>query len=397
MSAAQPGIGPAPLPRTQLATKPTLPASRLPSESPGRPAAKLAEVVICALVPILLLYEATIGQALGRNPDGWHYGIDFHHVWRAGHAVLSGASPYVTPNSLLALRGHDIHAFVYPAPLALAAAPFGALPYGIAAGIYTAILLASLVLGLRLLGVRDWRCFGVAFLSVPVFTALSLGTLTPLLFVATAAAWRYRDRKWAPAMAVAAVLVIKLFLWPLVLWLFLTRRKTAALLSVGIAAGSTIISWWIIGFAGFHAYPSLLHALSQVEYDTSYSVSALAHSLGVGNSAAYAIAAAAGIAIIAMLVRITRRDPESPFALSLAIAAGLALTPILWLHYFALLIVPLALARPRLSALWFLPLAFWTTPWQLADGHAWRIALTAAVTAALLLAARGRPSVGAAT
>jgi hypothetical protein len=41
----------------------------------------------------------------------------------------------------------------------------------------------------------------------------------------------------------------------------------------------------------------------------------------------------------------------------LAIAAALAFSPIVWLHYFAFLLVPIALVRPRLSLLWFLPLA----------------------------------------
>lgn len=352
------------------------------------PATTLAKLLVCACLPILFLYEALIGQALGRGPAGWHYAIDFHPVWRAGRAVLSGVSPYVAPDSLLTLRVGEIHAFVYPAPLALVAAPLGSLPYGVAAGIYMAVLLASLGLGLWLLGVRDWRCFGVAFLSMPVYTALSLGTLTPLLFLGTAAAWRYRDRRWVAAVAVAAVVVIKIFLWPLVLWLFLTRRKAAALLSLAIAATASALSWWILGFAGFRAFPSLLRTLSRVEYSASYSISALAHSLGLGTSAAYAIAAAPGIAAVAMLATVARRNPESPLALSLGIAAGLATTPILWLHYLALLYVPLALARPRLSPLWFLPLAFWATPSQDSHGDTWRIALALLVAVLVVLGTR---------
>ncbi|MGH7342691.1 MAG: hypothetical protein ACREKH_19575, partial [Candidatus Rokuibacteriota bacterium] len=56
---------------------------------------------------------------------------------------------------------------------------------------------------------------------------------------------------------------------------------------------------------------------------------------------------------------------------------GLVLTPILWLHYLVLLVVPIALARPRLSALWFVPLALtvfealdWYRGWPRADGPA---------------------------
>ena len=44
---------------------------------------------------------------------------------------------------------------------------------------------------------------------------------------------------------------------------------------------------------------------------------------------------------------------------TLAIAAALTISPIVWLDYFALAALPLAIARPRLSWIWFLPLATW--------------------------------------
>lgn len=41
---------------------------------------------------------------------------------------------------------------------------------------------------------------------------------------------------------------------------------------------------------------------------------------------------------------------------ALAIAAALALSPIVWLDFYALAAIPLAVARPRLSPIWILPL-----------------------------------------
>ena len=43
---------------------------------------------------------------------------------------------------------------------------------------------------------------------------------------------------------------------------------------------------------------------------------------------------------------------------TLTLAAALCASPIVWVHYFLLLLVPLALIRPRLSLLWFVPFAF---------------------------------------
>ena len=44
---------------------------------------------------------------------------------------------------------------------------------------------------------------------------------------------------------------------------------------------------------------------------------------------------------------------------ALAVGAALVLSPIAWLDYYALAALPLAVVRPRLSAIWFLPLVTW--------------------------------------
>ena len=65
----------------------------------------------------------------------------------------------------------------------------------------------------------------------------------------------------------------------------------------------------------------------------------------------------------------------------IAVVGALLATPVLWLHYLDLLFVPIALARPRLSAIWFAPLAFWITPLAHSGGSIWRICLVLAVSA----------------
>jgi hypothetical protein len=58
-------------------------------------------------------------------------------------------------------------------------------------------------------------------------------------------------------------------------------------------------------------------------------------------------------------------------------------TPIVQLHYFALLIVPLALVRPQLGVVWALPLSMWlcvvNPPWQIAVALALATAMVTAV------------------
>ena len=103
-----------------------------------------------------------------------------------------------------------------------------------------------------------------------------------------------------------------------------------------------------------------------------------------------------GLALLAGVVAIARRDGGDRAAFSLAIVAAIALTPIVWLHYFALLVVPLALARPKLSWAWGLMWVFWLIPAQENGGDIWRILLAtgvvgAVVTLTLSASTRQRP------
>ena len=65
--------------------------------------------------------------------------------------------------------------------------------------------------------------------------------------------------------------------------------------------------------------------------------------------------------------------------------SALAATPLLWLHYLLLLYVPIALYRPRLAPLWFLPLVLWLTPEAHSQGVTWRIAFALAVVGVVAL------------
>jgi hypothetical protein len=87
--------------------------------------------------------------------------------------------------------------------------------------------------------------------------------------------------------------------------------------------------------------------------------------MGAPSILARAIWLALGFGLLAAVVVVGRRGGERS-AFILAIAAALALTPIVWLHYFALLLVVVASAQPRLGVAWFVPLAMILTP---GSGH----------------------------
>jgi hypothetical protein len=103
------------------------------------------------------------------------------------------------------------------------------------------------------------------------------------------------------------------------------------------------------------------------------------------------LALLAAAAWVARDERRTVRDRDVA-ALTLALAAALAASPIVWVHYFLLLLVPLALARPHLSLLWFVPFAFQPlgeAAWPAGDARKLGLALVA--TLVILGAAVIRP------
>jgi hypothetical protein len=292
---------------------------------------------------------------------GWHTvprtPVDFHIFWTAGHRYLERHSPYGTSLS---------EAFVYPPPAALLFTPLAVLPYHVAAALFLLLSLASVVAALRLAGVRDKRLYAAAFLSPAVLTALTIGTITPLLMLSLAAVWRFRNRRGV-AVAAAMLIVLKLFLWPVLVWLLVTRRVRAALEAVALTALLTLVSWAWIGFADFRRYPSILEQLVAGEAVRSYAVSR-------GRLAELLVAGA----VVAALWLARGRGERG--LLGVAIVGALIASPIVWLHYFALLTVVAAVSSAPFGY-WLAPALLWATPTQGTSGEAWRLLVAVGVCA----------------
>jgi hypothetical protein len=253
----------------------------------------------------------------------------------------------------------------------LAALPLSLLPYHLAGLLFTALSVAALILALRILGVRDWRCFALAFTSWPVLLGLRLGSLGPLLVLGLATAWRHRNRLLAPAAACASVIAAKLFPWLLLGWLVLTRRFR--LLGATIVAGASLVcvAWAAIGFAGLSAYPRMLSNLAFVEAPTGVSpVSALLAAASPWRIAVF-LALAAALVLMVYAGLLARRFDGDQRAFGIAITAALIASPVVWPHYLILLFVPIALISPRLSAIWYVPLLAWIAPIAQTRGHVW--------------------------
>ena len=300
----------------------------------------VASVVFFAVLPVLVL-----GIGLRKVLAGGNLGLDFRgELYPEAQFVLHGANPFPSPDAVL--DGSDR---IYPIPAALLVSPLTVLPVVIATYVWCLVSLVALAATLRVLGVTDWRVYGIVALWPPTIAELQTGNLTILLALLVALAWKLRERPFAPGVAIGLAVALKLFLWPLGVWLLARRRFRSAAVAAGMAVAGTLL---VLPFESLTSYVDLMGRMKTAYGLSSYNLVGLLSQAGVSNRRFVdLVACSIGLAVLALAAY--RRS------LPLTVAASLLLSPIVWLHYFVLLIIPLALRWPRFASAWAIPLLFW--------------------------------------
>jgi hypothetical protein len=366
---------------------------RSPTRAPGgaggliRAARTLLPPVIFGLVPLALttLYLVLVVRR-------GVFGYDFQHsFWPAARAVLHGENPYPPLDAHVLSKRTS---FVYPPLLAIVIAPFGLLPVGVATVIAVLFVFASLPATLWVLGVRDWRCYALSLASPPMLACLQTAAISAPLALMLALAWRRRASGWATPAWIVVMIAAKLFLWPLLVWLVIVRGVRCALLTAS-AAAIAVVAPWLLGFPGAQEYPRLLAMLEDIEGSHAYTPSSLALSLGAGSRLAEATSLVAGGAVLLLAVSMRNRPDADRKVFTLVLFAALLLSPIVWAHYLLVLLPAMAIARPRLALVWFVPLAFrWAgDTWLMPSTREFTVALLVmALTTVLALRTRATPN-----
>lgn len=350
-----------------------------PEDGRGRPGASL---LTAALVLVAVMWTlAFVGLSLAEDLLAWD--VRFAYL-PAAEALLDGRSPYPELDDPIL---EDQKGYVYPPQLVVALIPLTPLPVDVVAVLVTCLLLTLVALTLGILGVRDLRCYAAAFLWMPTTSAVLLGNVSIPLAFALAVAWRYRETLWRPAVAVGLAVSAKLLLWPVLVWMAATRRLRAAALAAVAGTVVTLAAWAAIGFDGLRTYPDLLERLSEIQAERSYSLVGMVATLGLGSTVGTILTAVVGLGLLVACVVFARRSDDAR-SFVCAVAATLAVSPIVWLHYLVVLLVPMGILRRRFSALWLLPILLWASPRPgYAEGlQTFLPALVAAVLVAVLLA-----------
>jgi hypothetical protein len=289
---------------------------------------RVASIAIFGLLP-LLLFALGIWKAMEDDLVA----VDFTYAFLpAAEDVLAGRSPYANPGIL---------SYVYTPAVAWLVTPLTLVPLEVAQALVSGFLLAALLTSLWLLDVRDWRVYGIVLLWAPVVQGFQAVNVTFLLCLFGALAWRHRDAELRPGLWIGLALALKPILWPLGVWLAFTGRWRSLGLALGLASLSLLL---VLPYEDLGMFAELLREHTAARYQDSYTLFALLSGLGVPESAARV----AWLGVGAACLYLARRS------FSGCVVCALLLAPLVWLHYFALLVLPMAIG--------FAPMWVWATP-----------------------------------
>jgi len=246
---------------------------------------------------------------------------DFLARWTAGRMLLDGQLSVLydpaAQSGLQAAMGADrLSWFVSPPYVALLCAPFGALPYPVAAAIWTALNLGLLALSARMLSRIDPRLaplgttFGMVLAAScqPVLELVGAGQDTAMVLAALAAAAALlRTGRGTAAGAALAVGIVKphlMVLVPIVLALASAWRAVASFLAASAVVGmaTTLTFGWGVWWSWRDALvsPLYLTEVGQGQAWKNVSVNGLTHSLLAPLSTGVATAVWLVIAVVVL-------------------------------------------------------------------------------------------------
>src|SRR4051812_31832583 len=276
------------------------------------------------------------------------FAIDFHNeIYPEAKDLLNGHNPYPSITADLSNGSNRI----WPPLAAYLVSPLTALSPSIADGVMVLIGLAAFAAALWITRVRDWRVYGAASLWGAVISDTRTAHLTLVLCLLVAIVWRMQARTAVPGLILGVAITLKFFLWPLVIWLASLRRWREAALAAVVASVSLML---LLPFISILEYGRLLRRLGTVYDQDSFTPYGLLVQAGSPSSLARVLGYAVGVSLLGLAWR--RRS------FALFTAAALALSPIVWLDYFALTAVPLAVVRPTFSWIWLFPILTFGVP-----------------------------------
>lgn len=350
-----------------------------------------------AIVFLLLVAFMRLGQ-IWYSASQYEIGYDFSAYWLAGRHALDGMPLYTDGQLAGSYPAQQQFLYLYPPFLAAIVAPLSAIysTFESAAWVWSALGLILFCSSIAAVA-RTERCswpLTIALVAVglalpPVALEIYIGNVHILLLALLSLAWIALRRKpragdGIAGVAIGAATLIKLFPGLVIVWLFLTGRRRATWISIAAVVVLALATIPLVGLDDWLNYPRVAINIapptdpSNVLAPTSWLTASL------GFTVARFLVTAIGLAL---MVWSTLRQPAI-VSYAVTVLVSLLIVPALYLHYVALVALPLLLlflsgARGRYLAATSYVLLFVTT--QFLIGNSLSDVARAAATVALVL------------
>ena len=289
------------------------------------------------------------------------WGVDLRAYLGAAQRVVDEGSPYAADLTAGSFEPGPEDLYYYAPQLSVALIPLLEPSFHDSSALWWALRVAGLLAACALMPVSlplRAAAFAVAAFSLPGVKDPIIGNVSLLLLLPLVAGWRWLDRPLG-SIALAAAISVRPSLGLLLLWQLLRRRWRAAVWTAAAGLALVLLTLPFVGLGGYVDYLAVLSNLSvPTGVNENRDLGALAENLGTGaTGTTIGRLASIGLAAGATLLSL-RRDREIGYMVVLS--ASLLVTPLLWSHYLATLVIPAAFLAQRLwKPLILLPLLSW--------------------------------------
>lgn len=280
-----------------------------------------------------------------------------------GDLALPGGSIYDPAALAGPFRPGPYKLFLYSPPFAAAMLPLTAVSVDGAAVAWYVGRVVLFGVACAVMPVRPsirLLTFAIGALTNPVIGDLNLGNVSVLVTSLLAITWRWLDRV-AGCVALALAMTVRPILGLVLIWSLLRGRWRPVLWTIVAGVVIVLLSLPIVGLESYQHYFTVLRNVYDVTgQDNNRDVGSLVLRVGGGPLlASIALYAGFAVAIGATLLSL-RFDRQTGFMVT--IGATLLLSPLLWDHYLATLLLTGAFLAQR--GRWWglgLPLLAWVT------------------------------------
>jgi hypothetical protein len=295
-------------------------------------------LALCGLLWLLL------GLTVYPGTDSYAY--DYRAYLEAAVRLGETGSLYGPETLAGPYRPGPFGLYMYAPPLGLAVTPLTALTLD--EGTVTWYMLHVVALGLAcaVLPVRTivkLAAFGTAAFALGVSRDLALGNVSALLLLPLALAWRWLDQPLG-SIAQAVAISVRPTLGVLIVWQLLRRQWSAVAWTLGAGLVLVALTLPFVGPEGYADYLTVLRNMTGVT-GVGLDAASTALALGADEELARLVLLATYAIGIGAVVASLRRDREVGYIV--AVGASLLLSPLLWDHYLALLVLPGAFLAER--------------------------------------------------